>query len=220
MLHADRRPLEGPARSFALKTSRRTLQDAVVGADVLVGLSRTGALTSDTLRRMAPRPVVVALAGGHLGEPELLTTPPRAGVLHASANNQCKHQATDLLVLPGLMRGAIDVDAAFVDDAIRVAAVQGDRSTGAWCVAAPTIGLPRPSPGAAAASLARGSAPCTGGGVGRGSCGSGCGCRATPLDVRCQSLCSSASPIAYRMRDSRQWNDLLIAGRQSASCKA
>jgi malate dehydrogenase (oxaloacetate-decarboxylating)(NADP+) len=124
VIHADRRRLEEPARSFALKTSRRTLQDAVKGADVFIGLSRTGALTSGMLRQMAPHPVVVALADAPWGAWWPFAVQTRADALHVSADHHGLHQATDLLALPGLMRGTMDVNAVFVDDTMRAAAVR------------------------------------------------------------------------------------------------
>jgi malate dehydrogenase (oxaloacetate-decarboxylating) len=111
--------------SAVTNKERRTgsLAEAVAGADVFVGLSAGGALTPEMVRSMAPNPLVFALANP---VPEI--TPElakRAGALAvATGRSDYPNQVNNSLAFPGVFRGALDVKATVIDDAMKIAAAE------------------------------------------------------------------------------------------------
>jgi malate dehydrogenase (oxaloacetate-decarboxylating) len=98
-----------------------SLADVLPGSDVFIGLSVGGALTSEMVRSMAPNPLVFALANP---VPEI--TPDlaqRMGALAvATGRSDYPNQVNNSLAFPGVFRGALDVQARAVDDAMKIAA--------------------------------------------------------------------------------------------------
>jgi len=98
-----------------------TLADVIVGSDVFIGLSAPGTLTPDMVKSMAPNPLVFALANP---TPEI--TPDlakRAGALAvATGRSDYPNQVNNSLAFPGVFRGALDVEARQIDDAMKIAA--------------------------------------------------------------------------------------------------
>ena len=110
--------------AFAVETSERTLADALVGADVLVGLSTKGAVKGDMLRKMARDPIVFALANP---EPEITPEEARAArpdVLVATGRSDYPNQVNNVLGFPFIFRGALDVAATEINEAMKMAASQ------------------------------------------------------------------------------------------------
>ena len=111
--------------SAVTNRERRTgaLADVVAGADVFVGLSAGGALTPEMVRSMAPNPLVFALANP---VPEI--TPDlakEAGALAvATGRSDYPNQVNNSLAFPGVFRGALDVKATTIDDAMKIAAAE------------------------------------------------------------------------------------------------
>ena len=99
------------------------LATAIAGSDVFIGLSAGGALTPDLVRAMAPNPLVFALANP---VPEI--TPElakEAGALAvATGRSDYPNQVNNSLAFPGVFRGALDVKARTIDDAMKIAAGQ------------------------------------------------------------------------------------------------
>ncbi len=98
-----------------------TLADVITGSDVFIGLSAGGALTPEMIRTMAPNPLVFALANP-VPEitPELAKS---AGALAvATGRSDYPNQVNNSLAFPGVFRGALDVKACRVDDAMKIAA--------------------------------------------------------------------------------------------------
>src|SRR3990167_5154133 len=83
------------------------LQDALTGADVLIGVSGPGLATAADIRLMAPRAIVFALANPI---PEIMPEAARAGgaVVIATGRSDFPNQINNALVFPGLFRGALD----------------------------------------------------------------------------------------------------------------
>jgi malate dehydrogenase (oxaloacetate-decarboxylating)(NADP+) len=109
---------------FAADTSDRTLADALRGADVFVGLSAAGVVTPEMLGSMAPDPIVFALANP---DPEIAydlarTTRPDAVV--ATGRSDTPNQVNNVLGFPFLFRGALDVRATQINDAMQIAAAR------------------------------------------------------------------------------------------------
>jgi malate dehydrogenase (oxaloacetate-decarboxylating)(NADP+) len=111
-------------REFAVKTEARTLSDALEGADVFVGLSQAGLVTQQMVKAMAPKPIVFAMANP---DPEI--TPPdveavRPDAITATGRSDYHNQVNNVLGFPFIFRGALDVRASRINEAMKQAAVQ------------------------------------------------------------------------------------------------
>jgi malate dehydrogenase (oxaloacetate-decarboxylating)(NADP+) len=109
--------------SLACDTAARTLTDAVAGADMLVGLSVKGAFTPQLLQRMNPKPIVFALANpdSEIDYHEAKAARPDAIV--ATGRSDYPNQVNNVLGFPYIFRGALDVRATEINEAMKVAAV-------------------------------------------------------------------------------------------------
>ena len=109
---------------FANETDARTIADALVGADVFVGLSVAGAVTGEMIATMAPRPIVFALANP---EPEILPDAVRSvrpDAIIATGRSDYPNQVNNVLGFPFIFRGALDVRATEVNEAMKMAATR------------------------------------------------------------------------------------------------
>ena len=109
---------------LACETAARTLEEAVEGADLLVGLSVKGAFTPELLRRMAPNPIVFALANP---DPEIdyhEAKAARPDAIVATGRSDFPNQVNNVLGFPFIFRGALDVRATEINEAMKVAAVK------------------------------------------------------------------------------------------------
>ena len=99
------------------------LAEAVVGADIFIGVSAPGILTPHMVRTMAPQAIVFALANP---DPEILPEEAKtAGArVVATGRSDYPNQVNNSLVFPGLFRGALDVRARLVNDAMKIAAAE------------------------------------------------------------------------------------------------
>ncbi|MEE2920141.1 MAG: NADP-dependent malic enzyme [Pseudomonadota bacterium] len=110
--------------AFAVKTTKRTLAEAVDGADVLLGLSVKGAVTKDMVKSMARNPIIFAMANP---DPEI--TPEdiksvRDDALIAPGRSDYPNQVNNVLGFPYIFRGALDVRARGINEEMKVAAAQ------------------------------------------------------------------------------------------------
>ena len=109
---------------FAVETEKRTLAEAIVGADVFIGLSVAGVMTADMVRSMASDPIVFAMANP---DPEIPYDEARAArpdVIVATGRSDYPNQVNNVLGFPFLFRGALDVRATDINDAMELAAVR------------------------------------------------------------------------------------------------
>jgi len=109
---------------FAKETPHRKLAEAVVGADVLVGLSVKGAFTPEMIRSMAPRPIVFAMANP---DPEITYEEARAArsdAIVATGRSDYPNQVNNVLGFPFIFRGALDVRATAINDEMKLAATR------------------------------------------------------------------------------------------------
>jgi malate dehydrogenase (oxaloacetate-decarboxylating)(NADP+) len=109
---------------FAVKTSKRVLQQVVRDADVLVGLSAGGVVTPDMVRSMAARPIVFALANP---VPEISyedATAARSDVILATGRSDYPNQVNNVLGFPFIFRGALDVRARAINHEMEIAATR------------------------------------------------------------------------------------------------
>jgi malate dehydrogenase (oxaloacetate-decarboxylating)(NADP+) len=109
---------------FANKTKARTIADALVGADVFVGLSVAGAITGEMVAKMAKKPIVFALANP---EPEILPDQIRAvrtDAIIATGRSDFPNQVNNVLGFPFIFRGALDARATTVNEEMKMAATR------------------------------------------------------------------------------------------------
>src|SRR5687767_13460767 len=109
---------------FANETDRRTLADALVGADVFVGLSVAGAVSGEMIASMGDRPIVFALANP---EPEILPDEVRAvrsDAIIATGRSDYPNQVNNVLGFPFIFRGALDARATQVNEEMKMAATR------------------------------------------------------------------------------------------------
>jgi malate dehydrogenase (oxaloacetate-decarboxylating)(NADP+) len=108
---------------FATKSKTRRTAEAFVGADVFLGLSGPGAVTRDMIAAMAPKPLVFALANP---TPEIMPEEIRAvrpDAIIATGRSDYPNQVNNVLCFPYLFRGALDVGATAINEAMKLAAV-------------------------------------------------------------------------------------------------
>ena len=100
-----------------------TLADALKGAHVFIGLSGPGVLTGDMVKSMAPDPIVFALANP---DPEIHPEAARAAgaAVVATGRSDFPNQTNNCLAFPGIFRGALDIRARTINDAMNIAAAQ------------------------------------------------------------------------------------------------
>ena len=108
--------------AHAVETTRRTLTEALVDADVFIGLSAAGAVTQDMVRGMGPKPIIFAMANP---DPEI--TPPEAraarpDAIIATGRSDYPNQVNNVLGFPFIFRGALDVRATTINDEMKIAA--------------------------------------------------------------------------------------------------
>ena len=120
----DRPNLTEQKREFATTRDVNTLAEALVDADVFLGLSVAGVLTQDMVRSMAKDPVVFALANP---QPEISPEDARASrpdIIYATGRSDQPNQINNVLGFPYIFRGALDVRAKSINEEMKVAAVK------------------------------------------------------------------------------------------------
>jgi len=108
---------------FVAQTDIETLEDAVKGADVFVGLSKGNVMTPEMLMRMGENPIVFALANP---DPEIaydVALETRKDVIMATGRSDFPNQVNNVLGFPYIFRGALDVQARGINEAMKLAAV-------------------------------------------------------------------------------------------------
>ncbi len=111
-------------REFAQKTKARTLEDALRGADVFVGLSQAGVMSAAMVRSMEKKPIIFAMANP---DPEI--TPGeveqiRQDAIVATGRSDYPNQVNNVLGFPFIFRGALDVRASKINETMKQAAVK------------------------------------------------------------------------------------------------
>ncbi len=107
---------------FAIETDRRTITEALVGADMFLGLSVANILTPDMIKGMAARPIIFALANPN---PEIsyeLAREARPDALIATGRSDLPNQVNNVLGFPFIFRGALDVQARTINEEMKIAA--------------------------------------------------------------------------------------------------
>lgn len=123
VIHSERKDLNKHKQLFALPTEKRTLDDALAGADVFIGVSGPEVMTPDMLRSMAKNPIVFALSNP---TPEIMPDiahSVRKDLIMATGRSDYPNQVNNALCFPYLFRGALDVRATTINQAMQLAAV-------------------------------------------------------------------------------------------------
>jgi malate dehydrogenase (oxaloacetate-decarboxylating)(NADP+) len=126
VIHAgrDAKHMDPYKARFSTSSSARTLKEALVGADVFVGLSAAGAVTGDMVAGMAERPIIFALANP---VPEILPHEIRAvrdDAIIATGRSDYANQINNVLCFPFIFRGALDVRATEINEEMKMAATR------------------------------------------------------------------------------------------------
>ena len=124
VVHVGRAGLTGKLADYARQTDARTLRDALPGADVFLGLSAPRVLHADWLHLLAEKPLIMALANP---EPEILPELVRAArpdAIMATGRSDYPNQVNNVLCFPFIFRGALDVSASTINEAMKLAAVE------------------------------------------------------------------------------------------------
>ena len=157
VLYTGRDDMDPDKQRYARDTPKRTLAEIVDGVDIFLGLSAGGILKSEMVATMAPRPIILALANP---SPEILPEDAkkvRPDCIIATGRSDYPNQVNNALCFPYLFRGALDVGATVINEAMKLACVRaiaelarmeaGDLA-GAYGGEVPTFGseylIPRP----------------------------------------------------------------------------
>ena len=111
--------------AFAQDSDLRTLDQAIAGADLFLGLSGPRVLTPEMVAKMAERPIIFALANP---TPEIMPDAARAvapSAIIATGRSDFPNQVNNVLCFPFIFRGALDVGASEINDAMQIACVEG-----------------------------------------------------------------------------------------------
>ncbi|MGD9905070.1 MAG: malic enzyme-like NAD(P)-binding protein [Vicinamibacterales bacterium] len=120
-------PLNPYKLAFAQPTATRTLEQALAGADVFLGLSVGNSVPAGFLQAMAPSPIVFALANPDPDVPYDQIHAVRPDAVVATGRSDHPNQVNNLLGFPGIFRGALDTRATRIDDAMLLAATEAIR---------------------------------------------------------------------------------------------
>ncbi|WP_026500865.1 NADP-dependent malic enzyme [Bartonella elizabethae] len=110
--------------AHAVRTDKRTLMEAMEGADIFFGVSAKGALTPEMVKSMAPQPIIFAMANP---DPEI--TPEevmqvRQDAIVATGRSDYPNQINNVLCFPYIFRGALDVRATVINEDMKIAAAR------------------------------------------------------------------------------------------------
>ncbi len=123
VLREDRDNLTPEKKEFTTRRNLHTLEEAMVGADVFVGLSIGNVVSPEMLKTMADNPIVFAMANP---DPEIdykLAVETRNDIIMATGRSDYPNQVNNVLGFPFIFRGALDVRATKINEAMKMAAV-------------------------------------------------------------------------------------------------
>ena len=128
IVHTRRTDLNEYKKLFANNTDKRTLEDAIAGADVFVGVSGPNLLTAAHVKLMADKPIIFACSNP---DPEIkpeLALAARDDVIIATGRSDYPNQVNNVLCFPFIFRGALDIRARSINDEMKIAAVHAIRT--------------------------------------------------------------------------------------------
>lgn len=116
--------MDSEKASFAADTNARTLEDAIEGADVFLGLSGPGVMTKETVAKMADAPLIMALANP---TPEIMPEEAyeaKPDAIVCTGRSDYTNQVNNVLCFPFIFRGALDVGATTINEEMKMACVE------------------------------------------------------------------------------------------------
>jgi malate dehydrogenase (oxaloacetate-decarboxylating)(NADP+) len=124
VIHKDRTDLDQWKSAHAIDTDRRTLSEALEGADVFLGLSAANVLSPDMIKTMAKDPIIFAMANPdpEIWPPDAIAARPDAII--ATGRSDFPNQVNNVLGFPFIFRGALDVRATAINDEMKIAAAE------------------------------------------------------------------------------------------------
>ena len=123
VIHSERENVDRTKQRFAIKTNARTLEDALKGCDVFLGVSQPNLVSVPMLKSMADKPLILAMSNP---DPEVrpeLVYEHRPDAVMATGRSDYPNQVNNVLGFPFIFRGALDVRASQINEAMKVAAV-------------------------------------------------------------------------------------------------
>jgi malate dehydrogenase (oxaloacetate-decarboxylating)(NADP+) len=124
VIHDGREGLDPSKQRYAQATAARSLADATVGADIFLGLSAGGVLKPEMVKTMARDPLILAMANP---DPEIRPEDAKAvrpDAIIGTGRSDYPNQVNNVLCFPYMFRGALDVGATTINEAMKVAAVR------------------------------------------------------------------------------------------------
>ena len=128
VIHSKRDDINEYKQRFANKSSKRTLDDAIVNADVFIGVSGSNLLSQEQVKQMAAKPIIFACSNP---DPEIkpaLAMAAREDLIMATGRSDYPNQVNNVLCFPFIFRGALDVRARSINDEMKIAAVNAIRA--------------------------------------------------------------------------------------------
>jgi malate dehydrogenase (oxaloacetate-decarboxylating)(NADP+) len=124
VIYKGRTDLDQWKSAHAVETDKRTLADALVGADVFLGLSAANVLTPDMVKKMADQPIIFAMANPdpEIWPPDAMEARPDAII--ATGRSDFPNQVNNVLGFPFIFRGALDVRATAINEEMKIAAAE------------------------------------------------------------------------------------------------
>ena len=124
LIHESRTDLDEQKKSFAVKGKDISMKEAMKGADIFIGLSKGNVVTKEMVKSMAGHPIVFAMANP---DPEITwndAVSVREDVIMATGRSDYPNQVNNVLGFPYIFRGALDVRATQINEAMKLAAVK------------------------------------------------------------------------------------------------
>ncbi len=124
VIHTGRQNLDESKQRYAQETDARTLADVMPGADIFLGLSTGGVLKPEMVAGMARDPIILAMANP---DPEILPEDAHAvrpDIIIGTGRSDYPNQVNNVLCFPYIFRGALDVGATTINEAMKIAAVK------------------------------------------------------------------------------------------------
>lgn len=124
VIRSSRTDLDGMKSEFAVDTELATLEEAMMGADVFIGLSKANILSKEMVQSMSSKPIIMAMANP---DPEITwdeALAARPDVIMATGRSDYPNQVNNVLGFPFIFRGALDVRATQINESMKLAAVK------------------------------------------------------------------------------------------------
>lgn len=124
LVHVDRDDLFANKAAFAVANDGKSLAESLEGADAFVGLSVGNIVSADTIRKMAPKPIIFAMANPDPEIPYDVAKEARPDAVMATGRSDFPNQVNNVLGFPFMFRGALDTRARKINQAMKLAATR------------------------------------------------------------------------------------------------